>query len=338
MRRLGFLLLCICCMACAALPRDASAPVLNDAPTGSPSPVVTAPPTPTPSPTPTPAPFSILCIPDTQEMARSCPEALDSMAAWVEQNHLASNTVLALHMGDLVDSATSEEQWDNVRGPFQRIQNCIPVLYTAGNHDMIDREGDSPTGFPKRLSYYLKQDFVQASLNGLSCYKGGEAAARAFTCGEDRFLVVTTCHQPDPACRAWVRDRFAEHPDHVGILVSHSALHEDGSLETYGRLLHRDVISVCPNVRFLLCGHYRTVISRTDRYDDDGDGEAERTVATLMLNFQDFSESGYGYMRLLTFDPVTRSVTAVTYSPYHDSHQHDKVAPEEMSFVLPNAF
>lgn len=302
------------------------------------TPVPTPTQTPTPTPTPTLAPFSILCIPDTQRMAQNGAEALDSMASYVEQTYESSNILLALHMGDLVDSATSQKQWDTVREPFWRIQNRVPVLYVAGNHDLVDREGDGANGIPKRLAYYISRDFVQASLNGLPCYKGGEAAAYTFTYGEDSFLVVTTCHQPKPDCRRWVRDQFSAHPDHIGILVSHSALHDDGSLETYGRLLHRDVVSVCPNVRFVLCGHYRTVISRTDHYDDDLDGTAERSVVTMMLNFQDFGESGYGYLRLLTFDPVTRSVTAETYSPYHDSYRHDRVPDSEMSFVLTDAF
>ena len=310
----------------------------TDVPSATPTALPTEVPTPVPTEVPTLAPFSILCIPDTQNMVHSGAEALDCMASWVEQTHEASNLILALHMGDLVDNGSSAWQWDVVRSPFSRIQACVPTLYVAGNHDDIDREGDNPDGTPKRLTCYLRQDFIQESLKGLPCYKGGEAAAYRFTYGEDSFLVVTACHKPKPDCREWVRDRFLEYPDHIGILLTHSALNNDGSLETYGRLLHRDVISVCPNVRFLLCGHYRTVISRTDQYDDDGDGEADRSVFTLMLNFQEFGESGYGYMRLLTFFPETRTVTATTYSPYHDSYRHDKVPDSEMSFTLTDAF
>lgn len=58
----------------------------------------------------------------------------------------------------------------------------------------------------------------------------------------------------------------------------------------------------------------------------------------MMCNFQEDKEKGLGYLRLLTFDPVSRDISVVTYSPYYDLYTYGDLAEEDMQFVLTDAF
>ena len=58
----------------------------------------------------------------------------------------------------------------------------------------------------------------------------------------------------------------------------------------------------------------------------------------MMFNYQDDRKDGLGFMRLLTFDPMTRSITVRTYSPWFDRYGYSKAKPGEDAFVLENAF
>ena len=77
---------------------------------------------------------------------------------------------------------------------------------------------------------------------------------------------------------------------------------------------------------------------RTDWFDDDGDGEAERSVTTMMFNFQDDRVYGLGFLRLLRFQPLDHSIEVLTYSPWYDQWGYEKATEEENHFLLPNAW
>ena len=91
-----------------------------------------------------------------------------------------------------------------------------------------------------------------------------------------------------------------------------------------------------PNVRLVLCGHYRGAVTRQQTYTD-ADGTT-RTVPYLMYNYQEDEEKGLGYLRILTFDPVARTIDVRTYSPYQNDDNYDDGQPELDAFRLAAAF
>jgi len=56
----------------------------------------------------------------------------------------------------------------------------------------------------------------------------------------------------------------------------------------------------------------------------------------MIYNFQDY-DTDCGQLRLLTFDPLSRDLSVMTYSPYRDRFYRDGYF-HEAEFVLENAF
>ncbi len=86
----------------------------------------------------------------------------------------------------------------------------------------------------------------------------------------------------------------------------------------------------------ILCGHLKGSALRTEWYDDDGDGIPDRDVNILQFNFQDKYKDA-GQLRILSFDPLSSSVTVTTYSPVTGRYYRDGTT-HQTSFTLENAF
>ena len=96
--------------------------------------------------------------------------------------------------------------------------------------------------------------------------------------------------------------------------------------------------TICPNFRLILCGHQRGSMIRTEWFDDDGDGENDRSVTIMMYNYQEDRQKGLGFLRLLRFDPMSRAIEVRTYSPWFDRWGYELASDEENHFVLENAW
>ena len=102
-------------------------------------------------------------------------------------------------------------------------------------------------------------------------------------------------------------------------------------LTAMGKTLERELLSACPNVKLVLCGHNDGSVRWEKAYEDD------HVVNALMYNFQDDKKYGLGYLRILTFDPMDRSVHVTTYSPWFDDYDYQKDAAKD-TFTLENAW
>ncbi len=332
------LLLCLLLCGCSAVqeeaalpspePTLAATPLVQHIPvalvTPTPSPTPTPTPTPTPSPTPVPTPFTVVWMSDTQVYALRHADVFDAMAEWIVSSAETQNLRFVLHTGDVVDNGYSDKQWDTANAALERIQGALPMLVVAGNHDI----GDS-----NNYSNFLRQPSIAATLDEERVFRRGEGAYALFSAGGVDFVAVGVGFSIKDGFYDWARDVFAAHPERVGILISHSALNSDGSFTGPGRRLSDYVVAESPNVRLVLCGHYRGAVLREETY---GEGELARRVNFMMYNYQEDEKNGLGYLRLLTFDPVARSIQVTTYSPFRDDYDYDD--PEKDTFLLADAF
>ncbi|MDO4564515.1 MAG: metallophosphoesterase [Clostridia bacterium] len=282
--------------------------------------------TPVPTPTPAPTPFSVVWISDTQNYSLQFPEVFSSLSDWVLETGDEYNVQFFVHTGDVTDNGYSEAQWEVANEALLPLVERYPSLIVAGNHD-IGKSGS--------FRRFLSQPCVAPTLREGQLYEDGAASYALFEAGGSEFIVLGISWGIDEqATYNWARNTLQSYPDRIGIIITHSALESDGSLTGPGYRLHTRVIAACPNVRLVLCGHYREGVRRLDLYDDDGDGEAERSVNTLMYNYQENHETGLGYVCILSFDPVAREISAYTYSPYYQRVREG----DEGCFILEAAF
>lgn len=300
-----------------------------------PSPVQSATPAPTPiptpSPTPIPTPFSIVWMTDTQAMSCFSPEALDSMGCYIRDNLERENILCVFHTGDLVDNGFKLYPWDNFNLALEKFRGMVPFYPVAGNHDIGVR----------RHSYdgYLHCDFLN-DLPADKCFADGLIYYDLFSAGGTDYIVLGVSFDAARRFKGaydWINDALSAHRDRVGIVLFHRYLNDSGEVFVKSREEQERIVAKNPNVRLVLCGHSRGDSMRTDEFDDDEDGTPDRTVYSLMFNPQG-RRNEYGYLRLLRFDPIARSIETYTYSPFLDKRFADPKTGEYFDHVLTDAF
>jgi len=263
---------------------------------------------------------------DTQNISRHQPEVFNAMRDWILDNREKENILFVAHTGDVVDGF-SPTMFENAANALVPLFETLPGMVVSGNHD-ISKSGSQ--------YYFLQQPYAQLVQKEGQTYQDGAAAYVTFHACDTDFLVFGLGY--GVYCPAWVNEIIAQHPNHVVIVIMHKGLQEDGRFFTEARALYREVMPHCPTFRLLLCGHMRGTLTRTDWFDDDGDGVQERSVTSMMFNYQDDRVDGLGFMRLLRFDPLTRSIEVCTYSPWLDLWHYAKAEEGEDHFILENAW
>ena len=146
---------------------------------------------------------------------------------------------------------------------------------------------------------------------------------------------------------AWVAAILAAHPTANAILVTHAYLFVDGTrfdaanrtdqysnpheYDSDGRLggandaaeMWQKLIADQPQIRFVLCGHMHAQARLTS------ERPGAPPVHQLLADYQHEEYGGYGYLRLMTFEPDGRVIVR-TYSPFLDQYRTD----ENNDFVL----
>ena len=301
-----------------------ASPTPSAAPT-TPQPIATPAPTaaPVPTATPLPTPFSFVWIADTQVYAYKYSDCFVTMTQWAVDTKEEYNTLAVLHTGDIVDNHKSSRQWANVTPAIELLKGQLPFYCVAGNHDV----GAERQNFKR----YLARDFCDVR-DPEYLFEDGKCWALPFTAGGTDFLLLGLSWLESDDHLDWAKEILDTHTDRVVILMTHGFLTTGGMLLGNGGRIEREILQNYPAVRLVICGHkdgsVRIEIPREDA----------PPVHAMMYNFQEAVKHrrGLGYLRLLTFDPITRSLSVTTYSPYLDDYNFKREKDE--TFVIENAF
>ena len=282
----------------------------------------------TPTQAPEPTPFSVVWLADTQAMSyQNKTEALESMGQWIMRERENRNIRYVVQTGDMVDNGFKPRQWENFDVCYDQIKNNIPYFMIAGNHDIGVKLQD--------YSAYLARPNV-SSIPRRNSFERGRAVYATFEAGGTKFLLLGAGWGSENMAVSWMNQVLKEHSEYVAILLFHSYIYKDGTYRGLGSRMFEEIVKPNPNVRLVLCGHLRGNGVRVENIDDTNDGIADRTVTALMYNYQDYGNN-CGQLRLLTFDPVARSITVMTYSPYTDRYFRDDHF-KATEFTLKDAF
>lgn len=327
----------------AAAPSDAPTfsseptPTLTPVPTQTATPVPTATPiptaTPAPTATPVPTPFSLIWFSDSQTMTfdERAGDSMYVMMKWAGDNAERLNAVYAMHTGDITENGWKEKCWAVAEPAIDTLRGKLPLIAVAGNHDL---------GLLRQeYGGYLERDFVK-TMEVEGVWQSGKGCYAVFNAGGTEFVVggLGWMTSSDPEAVSWLKGVFDAYPNAVGIVLSHSYINEELAKMYEGKTLDAGVVSQCPNVRLVLCGHRRGIGRVEDSYDDNGDGVPDRRVNVLLFNYQsNIKKNSFGYLRILRFIPENRSMYIQTYSPYYDDYNLFEGGNGE-NFTLLNAF
>ncbi len=262
--------------------------------------------------------FTLMWVSDPQIYTRDYRDILSMQNDWIIQNANRLNVKYAFHTGDLVHNYTNESQWEFVSSEYQKwdkVGFAYGVL--AGNHDM------SGTDYSRYSQYFGKSRYENNWWYG-GDYKDNYGHYDLYTTGGVDFVFVYLSYGDHTAQDyAWVNSVLAEHSDRIAVLSVHDYLATSGGRSERGDILFEEVVLKNPNIRMVLCGHNYNADRVVDEIDDNGDGDADRTVYQLMANYQYTSNGGNGFIRFMECDRANGTITHRTYSPYTASFGSD---------------
>ena len=269
--------------------------------------------------------FTIVVLPDTQNYSQSYPQIFDSQTQWVANNATAQNIKLVIGEGDIVNVSTQPAQWTNATHSIGILDQAnIPYALAIGNHDY---DTLPPTS---RKATYFNQYFGPSRYAGKAYYGASnfpsgsnENFYETFTWGGKSYLILVLEFVPRSSAVAWAKSVLSSNTDKEVIVVTHSYLYSDGTTvdqcdtsdmvgDNDGAMLWSNLISQYPNISVVLNGHITNKFSAR-RSDVGVNGNF---VHQIFANWQDWTNGGNGYLRIMKFSPSTNTIQVQSYSPY----------------------
>jgi Calcineurin-like phosphoesterase len=306
--------------------------------------------------------YSIVVLPDTQYYASSWPDVFMAQTRWVIENRDSERISFVLHTGDLVDSDVPA-QWEVASRSMHALDNQVPYVVTAGNHDyanLADRMGMGNIYFPP-------SQFAHAPWFGGTFEPDHiENSFSLFGVGPARWLVIALEFGPRDEVLDWANTLLKVFRDWPAIVITHAYLYRDGTRYNHagpvnqqfnphdyvmmgqagttindGEEIWRKVVQSNSNVKLVFSGHDvnganlppgTSALLTSTRTDGS-------RVHQILANYQTCTNApcetygagtaaqtvrgGNGYLRILRFSNGGSRVAITTYSPYLDSFLSD---------------
>ena len=138
------------------------------------------------------------------------------------------------------------------------------------------------------------------------------------------FIAIALNYNPSTAVLNWADGLLQTYSDRRAIVVTHCILNVDASWDGNGQTIY-DTLKDNPNLFLMLCGHNHGENRRTETYNG-------HTINILLADYQNYPKGGNGYLRIMTFYPVTDQIKVKTYSPYLNWYETDANSQFNISY------
>ena len=234
---------------------------------------------------------------------------------WLVANHAASNIVYVAGVGDIVDTASSDAEYQVATNALYRLENPvttglpegIPYGTAVGNHDL-------PTILYNQ--YFGTNHFAGKSYYGGNYGSNNDSHYDLFSASGLDFVVlyITMGGGNDSSLMTWANGVLQANASRRAIVISHSILNvttrpTPSTWTGEGQPLF-DALKGNTNLFLMLCGHMH---GEGFRHEVLPDG---RVIDIVLADYQDYSNGGNGWMRLMTFSPSNNQIRVSTFSPY----------------------
>jgi hypothetical protein len=253
--------------------------------------------------------FTIVVLPDTQNYSQYYPSIFTAQTQWIVDNKSALDITFVAHVGDVVNTCTSSTQYNNADTAMDILDGGkVPYGLSPGNHDQADSGTcGSSSLFPSYFgaSRYPGKPYYGGSSGDYNHYF-------LFSAGGMDFIIIILQYSPTTGILDWADARLKQYPSRRGIIVSHSILNVGGtqtSWTTEGQNIF-NALNDNPNLFLMLCGHNHGEGRRTDT------GANGNTIYSVLADYQNYTNGGNGFLRIMEFDPAASEINLTTYSPY----------------------
>lgn len=286
----------------------------------------------------------IVLLPDTQTYAEKYPEVLDSQINWIIKN--AKHIDFVLQQGDLTQN-NNDKEWKIIQSAFSKLNEKVPYVLAAGNHDMGSADGKFADVRNSNLfnSYFpftkmaKLPGFVAAAEEGKI-----DNAYYIFKAGKINWLVITLEFGPRNSILDWANRIIDKYPEHSVIINTHSYMYSDSTRQgpgdnwrpqaygvgkdkgdssvNDGEQIWEKLVSIHSNVRFVFSGHVlNSGLGTLVSINNEG-----YPVYQMLANYQEgvkgSVKGGNGWLRILDFDLKKKTLKVSTYSPYINEYMN----------------
>ncbi|MCB1713093.1 MAG: metallophosphoesterase, partial [Candidatus Riesia sp.] len=254
--------------------------------------------------------FTIVGLPDTQKYTKEenggTKEMFYSQTQWISNNTNTENIVFVSHFGDITDDGdlAAESQWIYADNAMSTLDNVVPYAVLPGNHDKF--------GGTTKYNQYFGVDRFSGYVYYGGNYQGNENNYCLFSAGGMEFILISLEYWPLSDTRDWASSVLNTYSNRRAIITTHSLLNTDGTWTDNQHGGGENVYNMAKthsNVFLMLCGHNHGEYVRSDTYDGN-------TIYTVLADYQDYTNGGNGYLRIMEFDPINDQINFKTYSPY----------------------
>lgn len=283
-------------------------------------------------------PFVIVLLPDTQGYTQLHPEIFEAQTKWIASKK--DSIAFVLHLGDITNT-NADSQWVVAARAFSHIDGKVPFSFVMGNHDM-GTNGNTDTRNTELMNRFLPYSrYSKMKSFGGAFEKGSmDNTWHEFKAGGSKWLVLALEFGPRDSVLEWAGKIIEKHPKHKVIVQTHAYMYSDETRmsaarkhkwlpQNYG--IGRNNISGAVNDgeqmwEKLVSKHANIVFAFNGHVLNDGTGKLVSTgvhgnkVYQMLSNYQYGVEGavkgGNGFLRILTIDPVKKTIDVKTYSPY----------------------
>lgn len=258
--------------------------------------------------------FSFAWITDTQYYAQNFPENFHGMNEWIVENSEQLKTKYLIHTGDIVNQYNKQFQWEEADAAMQILDDAgLPYGVLAGNHDVqYGREW-----YDQYYQYFGEDRYAGRDYYGGS-YENNKGHYDLISENGQDFIILYMSWDVFEDEVDWMNQVLDQYSDRKAILCFHRFINKDGKLDQTGEYVLEKVVSKHSNIFAVLNGHYHGAAINVQRYDDDGDGTAERPVYLICTDYQADPQGGSQYIKFLYFDLENDYVFMNAYSPLLD--------------------
>ena len=288
--------------------------------------------------------FTIIALPDTQYYSETYPATFTAQTQWIVNNASAMNIQGVVGLGDIVQTATNIAEWQNADTSVKILDAAgIPYFLAIGNHDYSN--SDDASGRTSETTNFNTY-FGPSRYQNYSWYKGQYPTASnenfygVLTINGNTYLFLMLEFYPRDSALAWANSVLAAYPGAEVIVVTHAYVYIDNTnvglcdnfnaqaynvgADNNGDTLWNKFVSQHSNISLVLNGHFTGS-------DSSGEGVARRVdlgvngniVNQILADYQEMSNGGNGYLRILKFRPSLNTIEVSTYSPTLKSYLTD---------------
>ena len=291
--------------------------------------------------------FTVVALPDTQYYSESYPAILNSQMQWIVNNAGALNIQLVLGLGDIVNNGGSSTQWATADAAYKKLDAAhIPYFAPLGNHDY---DANNPSGRTSATNNFNRYFGPSRYANGTywstpywqGSYPSGsnENFYGSVTINGQQYLILALEFYPRDASLSWAAQVIQNNPGAQVIIITHSYEYFDNTrvsacnsfdAQYYGLGADNDgdamwtkLVRQYKNISLVLSGHEVRGAGQDATGHRSDLGSNGNLVNQILSNYQNMTNGGNGYLRIMKFHPSSDSIDVLTYSPYLNSYLTD---------------